>query len=82
MFLQIHFFFLSCLPTEIQNRSHPAVATATTAVGGDGHSPSTSPPQVGRATELVTGAVGGHPSSSPDDAVLREKLKHMGKSIT
>ena len=41
------------------------------------------PTQVSPVSTEPAGAVGGHPapaSSTHDDAVLREKLKHMGKS--
>ena len=74
------FFFLA--PVETQTSNVPVAATSTPSRG---HSPQTqsstsaSPVHV----EPVAGAVGGHPaagSSTHDDAVLRERLKHMGKS--
>lgn len=48
-------------------------------MSGQSHTAQPSTTLVG--VEPVAGAVGGHPASpTHDDAVFREKLKHMGKS--
>ena len=48
-------------------------------MSGQSHTAQPSTKLVG--VEPVAGAVGGHPASpTHDDAVFREKLKHMGKS--
>ena len=48
-------------------------------MSGQSHTAQPSRTLVG--VEPVAGAVGGHPASpTHDDAVFREKLKHMGKS--
>ena len=52
-------------------------AVGNTSSSGQSTPSSTTPVSV----EPVAGAVGGHPTSpTHDDAVLREKLRHMGKS--
>ncbi|KAJ7387004.1 CUE domain-containing protein 1 [Desmophyllum pertusum] len=66
----------------------PANNVPIAAGNSSGHSPQTqtqTPTRTSPVTpaEPVAGAVGGHPAAAAaphDDAVLRERLKHMGKS--
>ena len=66
-------------PVETTAKADTTAALAAPSMSGQSHTaqPSTTLVDV----EPVAGAVGGHPvSPTHDDAVFREKLKHMGKS--
>jgi len=77
---------LHLAPVETPARNVP-IPTASSA--SRGHSPQPQPqpqtptPPASANVEPVAGAVGGHQATGTtthDDAVLRERLKHMGKS--
>lgn len=66
-------------PVETTAKADTTAALATASMSGQSHTAQPSTTLVG--VEPVAGAVGGHPASpTHDDAVFREKLKHMGKS--
>lgn len=72
--------YLAPVETPASNVPIPAASSASR-----GHSPQPQAvtPTSAANVEPVAGAVGGHPatgSATHDDAVLRERLKHMGKS--
>jgi len=68
-------------PVERTTSDNPTVS-APASSSSSSHSEHSSPPSATPVSvEPVAGAVGGHPASpTHDDAVLREKLRHMGKS--
>ena len=66
-------------PVETTTKADTTAALATASMSEQSHTAQPSRTLVG--VEPVAGAVGGHPASpTHDDAVFREKLKHMGKS--
>jgi len=74
--------YLAPVETPASNAPIPAASSTSR-----GHSPQPQPqtltPSAAASVEPVAGAVGGRQATGAtthDDAVLRERLKHMGKS--
>ena len=79
--------YLAPVESPVSNVPIPAASSASSASRGHSPQPQTVTPPSAANVEPVAGAVGGNPGGHPaagaaphDDAVLRERLKHMGKS--
>lgn len=75
-------FCLYLAPVEMPASNVP-IPAASSASRGHSPQPQTVTPPAAANVEPVAGAVGGHQATGTathDDTVLRERLKHMGKS--